>query len=330
MGAGGSSSFLGIEGGNHFLCRACRRTFVLEQGSPAGPPACPHCNGHEVEVLLMAMPGQLAGRQGQGQTHMVMMASNQPHGIFQGGSSGPQVTHTATGMPFPGGIDRSGVDSRIPSGVGAMLAGENHPSATQLVFQQGLGSRLATATTLFRLLEEHLRQELQMLQALEASENASPQAKPAGIKFMTSLEEEAKVFEEVSGTAASTDCTVCLEPFKAQDQVLLMPCNHAYHPSCLIPWLYQQNTCPDCRHEVRDQASETREELTSLTIHELRSQLTEAGLDHSACVEKSDLVELLQGHVDRARIQNREQSERDRLGISSNEPNANPPDIETT
>jgi len=166
----------------------------------------------------------------------------------------------------------------------------------------GLENRLATAATLFRLLESHLRAELEMLQALEARENEAQLGAPAGTKFVQALLAAERTYGEAFGvTGDSSECTVCLDPFKPTDLVVGLPCRHLYHQTCVLPWLQQHNTCPDCRGTVIDQAAETRAELALLNVHELRLQLTEAGIDHSRCIEKSDLVEMLQAHLEQQR-----------------------------
>jgi len=185
---------------------------------------------------------------------------------------------------------------------------EEGPTPGEL-FAVRANQRLATAATLFRLLEEHLRQELSMLQALEESENQPPPARPAGAKFVDELL-AARTAHGQAGTS-SAECTVCLEPFPPREEVLTLPCGHAYHPGCLLPWLREHCSCPECRQEVREQAAETRAELGRLDAAELRRRCAAAGLaPPPPNAPKADLVDLLQGHVDQERIRHRDE-ERD-------------------
>uniref|UniRef100_A0A1B6ELA8 RING-type domain-containing protein n=1 Tax=Cuerna arida TaxID=1464854 RepID=A0A1B6ELA8_9HEMI len=49
-------------------------------------------------------------------------------------------------------------------------------------------------------------------------------------------------------------CTVCCEDFQVREPVSLLECAHVFHPSCILPWLQLNTTCPVCRHDL--QASE--------------------------------------------------------------------------
>ncbi|KAI9109100.1 hypothetical protein K1719_019723 [Acacia pycnantha] len=53
--------------------------------------------------------------------------------------------------------------------------------------------------------------------------------------------------EEKEGTS---DCSICLEVFKADDEAICMPCNHMFHSSCIFNWLQRRNVCSLCRFEL--------------------------------------------------------------------------------
>ncbi|CAN0132397.1 unnamed protein product, partial [Heterosigma akashiwo] len=75
MGAGGSTSFIGIENANHFLCRGCRRTFVISERPEGGIVRCPHCTGTEIETLLLSFNGSSGDHGG---SHREAVASGGP------------------------------------------------------------------------------------------------------------------------------------------------------------------------------------------------------------------------------------------------------------
>ncbi|XP_010517327.1 PREDICTED: probable E3 ubiquitin-protein ligase RHC2A [Camelina sativa] len=49
---------------------------------------------------------------------------------------------------------------------------------------------------------------------------------------------------------SQSHCAVCKENFVLKSSAREMPCNHIYHPDCILPWLAIRNSCPVCRHEL--------------------------------------------------------------------------------
>ncbi|KAH0925049.1 hypothetical protein HID58_017305 [Brassica napus] len=47
------------------------------------------------------------------------------------------------------------------------------------------------------------------------------------------------------------------------DDAREMPCNHIYHPDCILPWLAIRNSCPVCRHEL---PAEEEDDVAATTV----------------------------------------------------------------
>eukprot|EP00096_Caligus_rogercresseyi_P005420 TRINITY_DN2082_c1_g1_i2.p1 TRINITY_DN2082_c1_g1~~TRINITY_DN2082_c1_g1_i2.p1 ORF type:complete len:419 (-),score=122.67 TRINITY_DN2082_c1_g1_i2:186-1442(-) len=46
-------------------------------------------------------------------------------------------------------------------------------------------------------------------------------------------------------------CCICLDDFLPGDKLRILPCDHAYHKSCIDPWLVKnRRICPQCRKKV--------------------------------------------------------------------------------
>ena len=52
------------------------------------------------------------------------------------------------------------------------------------------------------------------------------------------------------GCCAEDVCSICLEQFKDDEDVIILPCRHGFHPDCLDPWLKMHSECPSCRAKL--------------------------------------------------------------------------------
>lgn len=73
------------------------------------------------------------------------------------------------------------------------------------------------------------------------------QAPPASKDFVESLPTLTITAEHI---VKSCSCTICQVEFKIGDEAKQLPCEHMFHPKCIMPWLLKTNTCPLCRHEM--------------------------------------------------------------------------------
>nr|XP_057938969.1 RING finger protein 150-like isoform X2 [Doryrhamphus excisus] len=45
-------------------------------------------------------------------------------------------------------------------------------------------------------------------------------------------------------------CAVCIEAYKPNDVVRVLPCRHVFHKHCVDPWLHDHQTCPMCKMNI--------------------------------------------------------------------------------
>ena len=47
-----------------------------------------------------------------------------------------------------------------------------------------------------------------------------------------------------------TECMICEENFKENEEAKKLECTHCFHPLCLTPWLKIKSSCPTCRKPI--------------------------------------------------------------------------------
>lgn len=80
---------------------------------------------------------------------------------------------------------------------------------------------------------------LQRLAESDLSRSGTPPAKKEAVDALPTVN-----INEVLG------CSVCLEDFEMGAEAKQMPCQHKFHPHCILPWLELHSSCPVCRFQL--------------------------------------------------------------------------------
>lgn len=60
-------------------------------------------------------------------------------------------------------------------------------------------------------------------------------------------------------------CSVCIDNFAEGDDITVLPCSHAFHSDCIVPWLTErQAKCPLCKFDVLEHVRGNEESKISL------------------------------------------------------------------
>lgn len=80
---------------------------------------------------------------------------------------------------------------------------------------------------------------LQRLAESDLSRSGTPPAKKEAVDSLPTVN-----IKELLG------CSVCLEDFEMGAEAKQMPCQHKFHPHCILPWLELHSSCPVCRFQL--------------------------------------------------------------------------------
>jgi hypothetical protein len=97
---------------------------------------------------------------------------------------------------------------------------------------------------------DRLMTQLMEQDALRRAPPPATQAAIDSLKYRTvnSIDIESKV-----------ECSVCKDLFQLDEQVIEVPCEHIFHPDCILPWLRRSGTCPICRYKLNDKEEDSRD-----------------------------------------------------------------------
>ena len=60
-------------------------------------------------------------------------------------------------------------------------------------------------------------------------------------------------------------CSVCIDDFADDADITVLPCSHAFHSDCIVPWLTErQSKCPLCKFDVLEHIREQHQESFSV------------------------------------------------------------------
>ncbi|KAM7256660.1 hypothetical protein ACFE04_012401 [Oxalis oulophora] len=78
-------------------------------------------------------------------------------------------------------------------------------------------------------------------------------------------------YKRGDGLIEGTECSVCLNEFKEEESLRLLPeCSHAFHTPCIDTWLISHTSCPNCRAPLV-KPSVVTETVTTSSINDRNS-----------------------------------------------------------
>ncbi|KAK9062955.1 hypothetical protein SSX86_016825 [Deinandra increscens subsp. villosa] len=246
-----------------FWCYRCNRFVRVRTHLQDSSLSCPDCNGGFIEEINSPNRSNGSGPLGSDfyrsrfPAAAMYMVGNGQHS--PGPSPSPPILRRAR---------RNGGGERSPFNPVIVLRGptttpeeptEEPGTGTgfELFYDDGAGSGLRPlpASMSEFLLGSGFDRLLDQLGQIEGNGlgriDNNPPASKAAIESMPTIE------IQENHVSIESYCAVCKEPFDLGSEAKEMPCQHLYHPDCILPWLAIRNSCPVCRHELPSETADS-------------------------------------------------------------------------
>lgn len=220
-----------------YWCYACGRALRIIS-YPATDVFCPRCFGrflHEIDPpprpappLLLHPPGFFAPPQ-----HFAPHYDAQHRRWVVYGSAGPGAAPTVPGRAFR---------QPAPSPAPAPPPRQRMPSPPPMARRRPSTPPAIDPGDYFTGGDMNLNSLVE-----ELTQNDRPGPAPAAASAIDSLP---TVRITATHMADGSQCPVCKEEFELGEAARELPCKHAYHSECIVPWLRLHNSCPICRQEL--------------------------------------------------------------------------------
>jgi hypothetical protein len=67
------------------------------------------------------------------------------------------------------------------------------------------------------------------------------------IPNLSQIDKKTISYEELLNNDEDNDCTICLEEFNNDEEIIKLKCNHFFHSKCIDDWIKKNQSCPLCR-----------------------------------------------------------------------------------
>ncbi|KAL0491739.1 RNG1L [Acrasis kona] len=87
-------------------------------------------------------------------------------------------------------------------------------------------------------------------QAQQTNSNPTDQSAIHSLPIVRMTPDRLEYKHKLNESADSEACSVCIEDYELEEQLIQLPCEHIFHKHCIVPWIKEHNTCPTCRYEL--------------------------------------------------------------------------------
>jgi len=94
--------------------------------------------------------------------------------------------------------------------------------------------------------------------------------------------------------AEQPKCCICYDDFMCENSVTLLPCKHIFDKECIVTWLKIHNTCPVCRHSIKDEAIVEKVNTEATEVESSNTENTQVIMTDTLPAENTNEEEMKQ------------------------------------